>query len=212
MSSSFCSVSDSSSGNGDGGLALNAVLKRPGALAGAGSKVYIVENSENVVRAVDRKTGIIWTIIGGGDNTCYKGELPATDCRLLGPVGLFADLDGNIYLTDHLDYTIKMMNGSTQMLRTIGGEAGIYKPFRDNTYALSATFFEPWGITADEDGMLFIADSQNSRIRSMALAEKPTLAPMKPTGLPTTMPPSIAYPSVSIRSRVLTCYRHDGRA
>ena len=86
---------------GDGGLAVEAGLNEPAALAVSDEGVlYIADQSNNRVRAVDLTTGVIRTVAGTG-TAAYNGDgVAATETGLAGPSGLALASDGTLYIAD----------------------------------------------------------------------------------------------------------------
>ncbi len=126
--------------SGDGGLAVDAELFSPGAVAlDSAGNIYIADTPNSVIRVVNTGTAAITiagvTIQAGdigtvaesyyvptGTALCdYSGDLgPATSAQLCAPGGVFVDGSGNIYIADSGNNVIRVVNpGATQI--TIAG-------------------------------------------------------------------------------------------
>jgi DNA-binding beta-propeller fold protein YncE len=77
------------------------------------------------------------------------------------------DDDGNLYVGDSNNHCIRMINTETRKVETIIGipqTAG----FRDGNKA-DALFRSPHGIATDPDGIIYVSDYGNSRVRRIAI-------------------------------------------
>ncbi len=115
---------------------------------------------------VDR-SGIIQTIAGGGtdDGTTFDG--PATDARLLRPLGIVVAPDGSLYITEVVGHRIRRIDqqGHISIVAGIGVPTGGEVVYGDGGPATEASFEEPSGVTVGPDGNLYVADWENARIR-----------------------------------------------
>jgi hypothetical protein len=83
---------------GDGGPAVRAELNHPvGLVTDLAGNLYIADAQASRVRRVERETGIITTVAGGG-----LGDPggPAAGAFIGKPIGLDLDLIGNLYILD----------------------------------------------------------------------------------------------------------------
>lgn len=86
--------------SGDNGPAIAAKLGQPnGVFADAAGVVYISEDGNNVIRAVNT-AGIIKTIVGTGAYAYTGDGGPATAATIYNPYGIFVDVVGNLYIAD----------------------------------------------------------------------------------------------------------------
>jgi sugar lactone lactonase YvrE len=150
--------------SGDGGPADRAALNEPAALAiDAQGQLYIADQSNNRVRAVDLKTGIIRTVAGTG-SAVYDGDgKPATESSLAGPSGL-AVAAGTLYIADTFNGRIRSVDLATGMITTVAGDGGSYR-YQSPDDPPSFSVSRPSGITLDREGNLFLTDSDSHLIR-----------------------------------------------
>jgi len=163
------SCSDGSSGCGDGGQATAAQLNFPGAISlDANGNIYIADTFSNAVREVNAGTGVIQTVAGTLGQRGYAGDNgPATSASLDTPYSLFVDFYGNIFIADSDNSVIRevvAVNNNT--IQTIAGNTtpGFTG---DGSAANAAEINSPFGVTGNIAGTVFIADTENSRIRQL---------------------------------------------
>ena len=150
---------------GDGGPAVNATLTGPtGVVADAAGNLYIADTRNHVVRKVG-KDGIINRFAGTGAGG-YSGDgSPAVQAMLNYPEGLALDAAGNLYITDSLNCRIRMVT-PTGMITTVAG-TGKFGSSGDGGPADKALLDTPSDVALGAGGSLYIADSQNNRIRRL---------------------------------------------
>jgi DNA-binding beta-propeller fold protein YncE len=155
---------------GDGGPAVAAGLNEPAALALDGRGVlYVADQGNHRVRAIDLKTGLIRTVAGSGTALYNGDERPATEAALAGPSGLACADDGTLFIADTFNGRIRAVDPATGLIRTAAGDGGEYR-YEGEHETLSVSLSRPVGIAADGDGNLFITDSDNHLVRRWSRA------------------------------------------
>jgi sugar lactone lactonase YvrE len=156
--------------SGDGGLATKAELAGPTGLAvSPAGDLYIADTVNCCVRKVASSTGVITTV--AGVMTCaYNGDgLSATVAQLSGPQGLSFDAAGNLYIADRDNHRIRKVDAATGLISTVAGTgSGGYGG--DGGSAAAATLKSPASVAVDAGGNLYVADTDNHRVRRVDAA------------------------------------------
>jgi uncharacterized protein (TIGR03437 family) len=141
---------------GDGGAATSAELYSPVGLAlDAKANLYIADTDNSAVRKVSG--GVISTVAGNGIQGYAGDGGPALGSQLNAPQGVAVDAAGNIYITDTLNYRIRMVS-STGNISTIAG-SGVAGYAGDGGAPSQAQLSYPAGIAVDSVGNVFFADA-----------------------------------------------------
>lgn len=150
--------------SGDGGPATSARLgeRVEGLAVDSEGNVYISDTENHRIRRVD-PSGRITTIAGTGAwGTQGDGGL-ATRAGLTAVYGLATDAAGNLYVADTWADSIRKVDASGTITTVAGtGEEG---QGGDSGPAVEARLDKPRGIAVDPAGDLYIADSDNHRVR-----------------------------------------------
>jgi uncharacterized protein (TIGR03437 family) len=150
--------------SGDGGAATVAQLNFPYGLAvDLAGYLYIADLGNNRVRRVS-PDGMISTYAGGGASGPGDGA-PAVAAQLLSPRNLVVDAAGNLYIAEFEGHRVRKVTPDGKISTVAGtGVAG----FRgEGSLASTAQLAFPAGLAVDRAGLLYIADSQNQRVRKI---------------------------------------------
>jgi streptogramin lyase len=148
---------------GDGGQAEKCVIVGARAVCVDGQgNTYICEREGNAIRKVDSK-GVITTVAGTGA-AGYSGDGgPAAKATFRGPKAIRCDAAGNIYVVDTENHAIRRIDAKTGVVTTVAG--GRKGPEGDGGDPVKAGLDRPHGCVVDAQGVLYIADSNNHRVR-----------------------------------------------
>ncbi|HTQ53467.1 MAG TPA: choice-of-anchor D domain-containing protein [Bryobacteraceae bacterium] len=152
-------------GDGVPGGAGNALLNCPSGVAvDSAGNVYIAEYYNYTIRKVD--TGGTITTIAGVQGACgYNGDgSPATNFEVCHPDGIVVDNSGNLYIADTGNNRVRKLVLSTKTISTYAG-TGVGGYNNDNIAATAAELNQPNGLALDTAANLYIADTNNYRIR-----------------------------------------------
>lgn len=154
-------------GLGDGGAALSAQLSSPiGVALDREENVFIADTGHHRIRRIDHLTGTITTVAGSyryGDDAGDGG--PAVQARLNFPFGVAVAPNGSVVLSDTANQQLRVINLDGTITRLAG--TGRYGLWGDGGDALDAQLNGPEAVRLDAGGDLFIADTENERIREI---------------------------------------------
>jgi len=158
--------------NGDGGLAIQAQLRNPYAIAlDRQGNIYVADltglpgasTTSGRIREINSVTGVITTLAGNG-SAGYDGDsIPAISANLSNPVSIAIDNTGNIYIADAGNDRIRLVSIVSEAISTVVG-TGAAGYNGDNIAALDANIDNPLGVALDASGNIYVADG-NSRVR-----------------------------------------------
>ena len=150
---------------GDGFSPINALLNNPVAvLLDPAGNLYISDSGNSVIRKVTPGLNGIITTVAGNGNFGYSGDgAAATSAELSDPKGLALDSAGNLYIADHDNSVIRMVEPTKGFIYTIAGNH-TFGYTGDGGPATSAQLNFPSGVAA-YGGQIYIADNQNNVIR-----------------------------------------------
>ena len=156
---------------GDGGPADQALCTEPFMCDfDSVGNLFYSESRNNVIRRVDKATGIVTTVAGNGE-AGYSGDGgPATQATMKEPYSLQVDRgNGDIYIVDRLNAVVRKVDAATGIITTVAG-TGEQGYSGDGGPGNRAMFREPNDCFLDGKGGLLIADIQDQRIRRLDLA------------------------------------------
>jgi uncharacterized protein (TIGR03437 family) len=139
-----------------------------GVAVDAAGNLYIADTWNHRVRKVSN--GVITTVAGGGSSLGDNG--PATSAQLNFPTGVAVDPAGNLYIADWTRIR-KVSNGVITTVAGGGSSLGDNGPATSAQLGLSVLCYNtsPYcggGLAVDAAGNLYIADSENNRIRKVS--------------------------------------------
>ncbi len=147
---------------GDGGAATAASLNTPTAVAvDSGGNIYIADSNNNRIRVV---TGSTITTFAGNGTASYSGDGgAATSASLYTPRGVAVDTNGIVYIADTNNHVVRKVSGGT--ISTIAGNFQQQGFYGDDGAAGSAGLDTPTSVVVDASGKVYVADSNNHRVR-----------------------------------------------
>ncbi|MBS3946488.1 MAG: SMP-30/gluconolactonase/LRE family protein [Melioribacter sp.] len=164
-SSSFAQYSVTTFAGSDSGFVNGSLIKAKfngsfGICIDKDGNFYIADSGNNCIRKINTD-GVVSTFAGTGKaGHLDTDRLSAT---FNSPTGICTDNDGNFYIADFLNHTIRKIDNEGTVKTLAGsGHPGFVDGFADE-----AQFNFPRGIAIDGFGNLFVGDSWNHRIRKI---------------------------------------------
>jgi len=155
--------------NGDGAAATTRRIRSPGQLAfDSNGNLYVADTGNDRIRRIDKITGIITTVAGGGAGG--DGGL-AVNAQLNNPEGIAVNSFGTLYIADSSNNRIRRVDAITGIITAHSG-TGTQGNTGDGGLATVARLNTPRRLSAydDVDGHIIIADTNNNRIREVTNA------------------------------------------
>jgi sugar lactone lactonase YvrE len=159
--------------SGDGGEATAAELSNPVGLAvDSSGNVYIADTGNHRIRELTVANGNI-NLVAGDGTAGYTGDgAAATSAELNLPYGVAVDSNGNVFIADTANQTIREVTASNGYIATIAGVTiGNNRPFGytgDGGAALSARINYPYDVAVDSTGNVYVADEPLVRLLAAA--------------------------------------------
>ena len=104
------------------------------------------------------------TTVAGVLEVSGSNDGPWFSARFNNPHGIAIDNFGNTFIADRYNHTIRKLSFDG-IVTTIAGQAAI-SGFIDGN-ANEALFNEPWALTVDNNGVVYVADTKNNAIRKI---------------------------------------------
>ncbi len=152
------------------GAATSQIGRRPSGLAvraDGGVIVCLTDNYKVLGIDVVRNT---WSRLAGTGIYGFNGDVGvALTTQLDDPRGIALDSAGNLFIADATNQRIRRVDAATGLIATVAGSGpggfGTGGFSGDGGPATSAQLWTPYAVAVDPDGVLFIADTGNHRIR-----------------------------------------------
>jgi uncharacterized protein (TIGR03437 family) len=165
---------------GDGAAATAANVNFPTSIArSAAGTLYIADTFNVRIRTV-QSDGIIRTVVGTGTRGFSGDGAAATSALISSPYGVAVDAAGNIYFSDSLNHMVRKVGTNGTITRIAG--TGVQGYGGDGLNATDALLNLPTGLAVDPAGNVYVADTQNHRIRRIGTDGK--IATIVGTGQP----------------------------
>ena len=162
---------------GDDGSATSACLHSPSGVAvDEAGNIYIADTDNHCIRRVDAALGTITTFVGTCTEDGYAGDGGlATLAHLNLPHDVYPY--GSMYagttdwlIADTGNNVIRWVHGPSGIINTLAG-TGDAGPEGDDGPAIQAHLWAPQAVTADASLAVFVADTENNRIRRFGFGE-----------------------------------------
>jgi len=153
----------------DGAPITGTPLNGPRALDydGRGS-LYLSLREGNALYRMDLQKGTLQHLAGTGKSGYAGDGGPAREALLSGPKGVAVGPDGNVYFADTESHTVRVYVPSEGVVRTVVGDG--QKGDGPDGAPGQCRMDRLHGVYVSPDGVLYIGDSNNHRVRALRLA------------------------------------------
>ena len=140
-----------------------AMFDRPSGVArDASGTLYVADSDNHCIRKVTPE-GVVTTFAGNGEYGFADGTGEAA--RFHTPTGIALDASGTLYVADMYNHRIRKVSQAG----VVSSLAGDINGSVDGT-GTAAAFWAPSGVAVDASGTVFVADTNNHRIRTITPA------------------------------------------
>jgi sugar lactone lactonase YvrE len=148
----------------DDGSGSSARFNQPMAVAmDQAGNLYVADIWNCTIRKIS--PAYMVTTIAGSAGEIGSNDGNGPDARFFDPSSVAVDSSGNLYVTDTHNFTIRKIN-TTGMVSTLAGMVGVYGS-QDGS-GLGARFHNPYAVSVDGIGNLYVADGWNNTIRKIS--------------------------------------------
>ncbi len=129
--------------------------------------LFVADQYNNCIRKIS-PAGEVSTLAGGKigsediESSAGTADGIGTAARFYRPVGVVADAEGNVYVGDLFNHRIRKITASGVVTTLAGSSYGF-----NNGPGKDALFAFPAGLALDKQGNLYVADTENDRIRKI---------------------------------------------
>ena len=138
----------------------------PNGLASDGSKLYVADSDNHVIRQIDLATTAVTTLAGTAGEVGFVNAIGA-EARFDSPRGVATDNAGNVYVADTNHHVIRQIDPDG-VVTTLAGSPTAERGQTD-AIGTAATFDYPTGLASD-GSKLYVADGDNNAIRQIDIA------------------------------------------
>ena len=127
--------------------------------------LYVADNYNHTIRKIT-PAGMVTTFAGmAGVSGSADGT--GTAARFNFPRAIAIDAEGNLYVSDRLNHTIRKITPEAEV-STLAGSPGV--PGSADGLGSAARFDEPYGLAVDNAGNVYVVDTDNYTIRKITPA------------------------------------------
>jgi sugar lactone lactonase YvrE len=153
-------------GGSQDGVEDAARFQSPGGVTvDSAGNVYVADTGNNAIRKIS-PTGKVITLAGQPGS--HGGlDRQGSAARFWAPFGITVDSAGNVLVAEVANSAIRKISAAGQA-GTLAGLAG--NPGTNDGVGDNAQFRNPWGVAADRNGTVYVADTSSSTIRKITPA------------------------------------------
>jgi sugar lactone lactonase YvrE len=124
--------------------------------------LFVVDYANNTIRKITPDAEV--TTFAGLAGVSGSQDGTGSEARFWGPDDVTVGPDGNLFVSDGFNETIRQMTPDA-VVTTLAGKVGVSGS--DDGIGSDARFYSPRSVTTDASGNLYVADSSNSTIRKI---------------------------------------------
>jgi sugar lactone lactonase YvrE len=138
-----------------------------GVATDSNGNIYVADSVNRTIRKITA-SGVVTTLAGSAGN---RGSSDGTGgaARFHSPAAVATDGDGNIYVSEMFNNTIRKITPSGTVT-TLAGTPGFFKTGSADGTGSAARFNNPAGLATDRGGNVYVADWVNATIRKITPA------------------------------------------
>jgi streptogramin lyase len=152
----------------DGQAAKGTPVLGPRALFISGRTLLVALREGHSVWKIDLDAGR-WQHVAGTGQRGYSGDGgPAKQATFDGPKGIAVSAAGDVYVVDTENQAIRRIDARTGKITTVAGRGPQHRGYKgDGLPATQAFLNRPHGICVSGDGVVYLGDSENHRVRQV---------------------------------------------
>jgi len=125
--------------------------------------LYVSDLANNTIRQIT-PAGVVTTLAGSASSGTGTNDGTGSAASFANPAGLAVDTNGNVYVADYENDTIRKI-APGGVVTTLAGSPGMGGS--TNGTGSAAQFLKPLGVAVDAAGNVYVADTDNSLIRKI---------------------------------------------
>ena len=156
--------------NGNGLRPVSSSLNTPtGVAVSPQGELYIADTGNHLIRKIDRHSGFLVNVVGTGDPGNSGDWELAMNAELNKPSALVFDDKGNLFIADTGNHQVRWVEPRKRFIFTIAGTGKRGFSGDGDRKCTDSAFSNPTGLAVDKRGRLYIADTDNQRIRRLTV-------------------------------------------